>query len=148
VAVFELARNSRREHTLSVTPHPPENTSAGTQVVPLLEVRTLCARDELRARWANAGQRADIIHQPAERRTRGGAACAFASSAAQAGQPDADLFDPLGRLGFDAPWRKQLPEVLKLPLISPNGNANEIIGEFLGSDRSCSLQDTCEGAVK
>ncbi len=49
------------------------------------KVRTLCASpDELRARWADAGQRADIIHQLAERDID------FSTVAAQAGQPDAE----------------------------------------------------------
>lgn len=51
------------------------------------KVRTLCVSpDELCARWADAGQRADIIQQLAERGIQ------FASLAAQAGQPDADPF--------------------------------------------------------
>jgi type I restriction enzyme R subunit len=49
---------------------------------------------ELRARWADAGQGADIIHQLAER------GIDFASVAAQAGQPAADPFDLLCHVGF------------------------------------------------
>ncbi|MBM3840553.1 MAG: hypothetical protein FJ398_21840 [Verrucomicrobia bacterium] len=62
------------------------------------KVRTLCASpDELRARWADAGQRADIIHQLADR------GIDVATVAAQAGQPDADPFDLLCHLAFNAP---------------------------------------------
>ena len=49
------------------------------------KVRTLCASpDELRARWADAGQRADIVQQLAER------GIDFQQVAVQAGKPDAD----------------------------------------------------------
>src|ERR1035437_1650678 len=62
------------------------------------KVRTLCASpDQLRARWADADQRADIIHQLAER------GIDFQQVAAQAGQPDADPFDLLCHLAFNAP---------------------------------------------
>jgi len=62
------------------------------------KVRTLCASpDELRARWADAGQRADIIQQLAER------GIDFQQVAAQTGQPDADPFDLLCHLAFHAP---------------------------------------------
>ncbi len=62
------------------------------------KVRTLCASpDELRARWADAGQRADIIQQLAER------GIDFPTVAAQAGKPDADPFDLLCHLAFNAP---------------------------------------------
>jgi type I restriction enzyme, R subunit len=62
------------------------------------KVRSLFARPEdLRACWANAGQRADIIHQLAER------GIDFQRVAAQAGQPDAHPFDLLCHLAFNAP---------------------------------------------
>ena len=62
------------------------------------KVQTLCANpDELRARWADAGQRADIIQQLAER------GIDFQQVAAQAGKPDADPFDLLCHLAFNAP---------------------------------------------
>lgn len=62
------------------------------------KVRTLCASpDELRVRWADAEGRAEIIQQLAER------GIDFASVAAQAGQPDADPFDLLCHLAFNAP---------------------------------------------
>ena len=62
------------------------------------KVRTLCASpDELRARWADAGQRADIIQQLDER------GIDFQQVAAQADKPDADPFDLLCYLAFNAP---------------------------------------------
>jgi type I restriction enzyme R subunit len=62
------------------------------------KVRTLCAsQDKLRTRWADAGQRADIIQQLAER------GIDFQTVAAQAGKPDADPFDLLCHLAFNAP---------------------------------------------
>jgi type I restriction enzyme R subunit len=74
------------------------------------KVRTLCASpDELRARWADAGQRADIIQQLAER------GIDFQQVAAQAGKPDADPFDLLCHLAFNAPvlTRRQRADRLK-----------------------------------
>jgi type I restriction enzyme R subunit len=62
------------------------------------KVRTLCTSpDDLRARWADAEGRAEVIQQLAER------GIDFASVAAQAGQPDADPFDLLCHLAFNAP---------------------------------------------
>jgi type I restriction enzyme R subunit len=62
------------------------------------KVRTLCTGpDDLRTRWANASQRADIIQQLAER------GIDFQTVAAQAGKPDADPFDMLCHLAFNAP---------------------------------------------
>ena len=74
------------------------------------KVRTLCASpDELRARWADTGQRADIIQQLSER------GIDFAQVAAQAGRPDADPFDLLCHLAFNAPvlTRRQRADRLK-----------------------------------
>ena len=62
------------------------------------KVRTLCASpDELRARWADAGQRAEIVEQLAER------GIDFQQVALQAGRPEADPFDLLCHLAFKAP---------------------------------------------
>jgi type I restriction enzyme R subunit len=62
------------------------------------KVRTLCAGpDELRARWSDAAQRAEIIQQLAER------GIDFQQVALQAGKPDADPFDLLCHLAFNAP---------------------------------------------
>jgi type I restriction enzyme, R subunit len=74
------------------------------------KVRTLCASpDELRARWADAGQRADIIQQLAER------GIDFQTVALQAGKPDADPFDLLCHLAFNAPvlTRRQRADRMK-----------------------------------
>jgi type I restriction enzyme R subunit len=62
------------------------------------KVRTLCAGpDDLRARWSDAGQRAEIIQQLAER------GIDFQQVALQAGKPEADPFDLLCHLAFNAP---------------------------------------------
>jgi len=62
------------------------------------KVRTLCANpEELRTRWADPGHRAMILHQLAER------GIDFPAVAAQAGKPDADPFDLLCHLAFNAP---------------------------------------------
>src|SRR5438874_4017389 len=74
------------------------------------KVRTLCAGpEELRARWADAGQRADIIHQLAER------GIDFQQVTLQAGKPDADPFDLLCHLAFNAPLltRRQRADRMK-----------------------------------
>jgi len=74
------------------------------------KVRTLCASpDELRARWADAGQRADIIQQLAER------GIDFQQVALQTGKPDADPFDLLCHLAFNAPvlTRRQRADRMK-----------------------------------
>src|SRR5439155_3863917 len=75
------------------------------------KVRTLCAGpDELRARWADAGQRAEIIQQLAER------GIDFQQVALQAGKPDADPFDLLCHLAFNAPvlTRRQRADRMKM----------------------------------
>jgi type I restriction enzyme R subunit len=74
------------------------------------KVRTLCPDQEyLRSRWSDAGHRADIISQLAER------GIDFAAVAAQAGRPDADPFDLLCHLAFNAPvlTRRQRAERVK-----------------------------------
>lgn len=74
------------------------------------KVRTLCPDQEyLRTRWSDAGQRSDIIRQLAERGIE------FAAVAAQAGRPDADPFDLLCHLAFNAPvlTRRQRAERVK-----------------------------------
>jgi type I restriction enzyme R subunit len=53
--------------------------------------------EDLRARWADTEQRAAIIEQLAERGVD------FQTVAAQAGKPDADPFDLLCHLAFNAP---------------------------------------------
>ena len=74
------------------------------------KVRSLFARaEDLRVRWADAGQRADIIQQLAER------GIDFPTVAAQAGKPEADPFDLLCHLAFNAPvlTRRQRADRLK-----------------------------------
>jgi type I restriction enzyme R subunit len=74
------------------------------------KVRTLCtSQDKLRTRWADAGQRADIIQQLAER------GIDFQQVAVQAGKPEADPFDLLCHLAFNAPvlTRRQRADRLK-----------------------------------
>ena len=84
--VYELDSDGKQLRVIKLTDYTAE------------KVRTLCAGpDELRARWADADQRADIIHQLAER------GIDFQQVAAQAGQPDADPFDLLCHLAFNAP---------------------------------------------
>ena len=74
------------------------------------KVRTLCTGlEDLRARWADAEQRAAIIEQLAER------GIDFQTVAAQAGKPDADPFDLLCHLAFNAPvlTRRQRADQVK-----------------------------------
>ena len=74
------------------------------------KVRTLCSGpDDLRTRWSVAEHRAVILHQLAER------GIDFPTLAAQAGQPDADPFDLLCHLAFNAPLltRRQRAERVK-----------------------------------
>jgi type I restriction enzyme R subunit len=95
--------------------HELESDGKQLRVVKLTDytaekVRTLCAGpDELRARWADAGQRADIVQQLA------GRGIDFQQVALQAGKPDADPFDLLCHLAFDAPvlTRRQRADRLK-----------------------------------
>jgi type I restriction enzyme R subunit len=74
------------------------------------KVRTLCAGpDEFRARWADASQRAEIIQQLAERGVD------YQQVALQAGKPDADPFDLLCHLAYNAPLisRRQRADRMK-----------------------------------
>lgn len=70
---------------------------------------TCTSPGELYARWADAGQRADTIKQPAER------GIDSATVAAQASKPEADPFDLLCHLAFNAPvlTRRQRADRLK-----------------------------------
>jgi type I restriction enzyme R subunit len=84
--VYELDSDGKQLRVVKLTDYTAE------------KVRTLCANpDELRARWADADQRAEIMHQLAER------GIDFQQVAAQAGKPDADPFDLLCHLAFNAP---------------------------------------------
>jgi type I restriction enzyme R subunit len=95
---YELDSNGKQLRVVKLTDYTAE------------KVRTLCASpDELRARWADAGQRADVIQQLAER------GIDFQQVAAQAGKPDADPFDLLCHLAFNAPvlTRRQRADRMK-----------------------------------
>jgi type I restriction enzyme R subunit len=62
------------------------------------KVRVLCSGpDDLRAHWSDAGKRADILQKLAER------GIDFPAVAEQAGQPEADPFDLLCHLAYNAP---------------------------------------------
>jgi type I restriction enzyme R subunit len=96
------------------------------------KVRTLCTGvGDLRARWQDAGQRADIIQQLAER------GIDFQTVAAQAGRPEADPFDVMCHLAFNAPMltRRQRAERLKrqhvafFKFFAPE--AREVLNELL-----------------
>jgi len=96
------------------------------------KVRTLCAsREDLLARWSDATKRAEITAQLAER------GIDFASVALQAGKPDADPFDLLCHLAFNAPvlTRRQRADRVKnqefafFALFAPE--AREILSELL-----------------
>jgi type I restriction enzyme R subunit len=72
-------------------------------------VRTLCASaQQLRARWVNAEQRNEIIQSLAER------GIDFEELAEQAKQPDADPFDLLCHLAFNAPLRTRRERAQRL----------------------------------
>jgi type I restriction enzyme R subunit len=97
------------------SPHELDSDGKQLRVITLTdyaveEVGTLCASpDELRARWADSDQRAEIIQQLAER------GIDFQQVAAQAGKPDADPFDLLCHLALNAPMltRRQRADRVK-----------------------------------
>ncbi len=96
--VYELDSDGKQLRVIKLTDYTAE------------KVRTLCASpDELRARWADAEQRADIIRQLTER------GIDFQQVALQAGKPEADPFDLLCHLAFNAPLltRRQRAERVK-----------------------------------
>jgi type I restriction enzyme, R subunit len=72
-------------------------------------VRTLCpSAQELRKQWANPDQRNEIIQALAER------GVSFEELAEQAKQPDADPFDLLCHLAFNAPLRTRRERAQRL----------------------------------
>ncbi|GHU17849.1 DEAD/DEAH box helicase [Betaproteobacteria bacterium] len=118
--VYELDADGKQLRVVKLTDYTAE------------KVRTLCASpDDLRARWADALQRAEILKQLAER------GIDFATVAAQAEQPDADPFDLLCHLAYNAPLltRRQRADRVKkqqaafFERYSPE--AREILGELL-----------------
>jgi type I restriction enzyme R subunit len=95
------------------------------------KVRSICPSTvELRARWCNPEQRAEIIEQLHER------GIDFQTLAIQAGQPDADPFDLLCHLAYNAPvlTRRQRADRLKKQAAMFNylkPEAREILSELL-----------------
>lgn len=118
--VHELDPDGRQLRVIKLTDYTAE------------KVRTLCASpDELRTRWANAGQRADIIQQLAER------GIDFQQVATQTGKPEADPFDLLCHLAFNAPMltrrqradRVKKQEIAFFKFFAPE--AQEILNDLL-----------------
>jgi type I restriction enzyme R subunit len=118
--VYELDPDGKQLRVIKLTDYTAE------------KVRTLCASpDELRARWADSAQRADVINQLAER------GIDFQQLALQAGKPDADPFDLLCHLAFNAPvlTRRQRAEKMKreqtpfFEMYAPS--AREILNDLL-----------------
>jgi type I restriction enzyme R subunit len=86
--VYELDANGKQLRVIHYTAYAAES------------VRTLCRSPrDLRERWADPAERAAIIEQLAER------GIDFIELAEHAGQPDADPFDLLCHLAFNAPLR-------------------------------------------
>ncbi len=86
--VYELDPDGKQLRVLTLTDYTAE------------KVRTLCANaHERRARWSDLDQRAEIVANLAERGVD------FQALALQAGQPEADPFDLLCHLAFNAPLR-------------------------------------------
>lgn len=82
-----------------------------------------------RARWADADQRADRVKRQQ--------AAFFNYYQPEAQDILRDLLEKYARDGGLqlVAVREHLPDVLKLPPISPHGNVNEIIGKFGGADQ-------------
>ncbi len=79
------------------------------------KVRSICpSKVDLRARWSDPEQRADIIEQLRER------GIDFQTLATQAGKPDADPFDLLCHLAYNAPMltRRQRADRVKKQQVS------------------------------
>jgi type I restriction enzyme R subunit len=96
------------------------------------KVRSICPSTvELRARWSNPEQRAQIIEQLHER------GIDFQTLAIQAGKPDADPFDLLCHLAYNAPvlTRRQRADRLKRQHVAFFGyfapEAREILNDLL-----------------
>jgi type I restriction enzyme R subunit len=95
--VHELDPNGRQLRVVRYTDYAAE------------AVRTLSpSAQDLRARWANAEQRNEIIQALAER------GVSFEELAEQAKQPDADPFDLLCHLAFNAPLRTRRERAQRL----------------------------------
>ena len=118
--VYELDADGKQLRVVELTDYTAE------------KVRTLCtSAADLRARWTDADQRADIIQQLA------GRGIDYLTVAAQAGKPDADPFDLLCHLAFNAPMltRRQRADRVKkqetafFAFFAPE--AREILGALL-----------------
>jgi type I restriction enzyme R subunit len=95
--VYELDPNGKQLRVVRYTDYAVET------------IRTLCpSAQELRARWANADQRNEIIEALAER------GVSFDELIEQAKQPDADPFDLLCHLAFNAPLRTRRERAQRL----------------------------------
>ena len=95
--VHELDPNGRQLRVVRYTDYAAE------------AVRTLCpSAQDLRARWANAEQRNEIIQALAER------GVSFDELAEQSQQPEADPFDLLCHLAFNAPLRTRRERAQRL----------------------------------
>jgi type I restriction enzyme, R subunit len=96
--VYELDADGKQLRVIKLTDYTAE------------KVRSLCAGPkDLRARWADADRRAEIIEPLQDR------GIDFTALAAQAGQPEADPFDLLCHLAYNAPvlTRRQRADRLK-----------------------------------
>jgi type I restriction enzyme R subunit len=95
--VHELDPNGKQLRVVRYTEYAAES------------VRILCpTAQDLRARWGNAEQRREIIQALAER------GISFEELAEQANQPDADPFDLLCHLAFNAPLRTRRERAQRL----------------------------------
>ncbi len=118
--VYELDPNGKQLRVVRYTDYAAES------------VRTLCpTAPELRALWADPAKRAEIIRQLEER------GISFAELADAAKQPDADPFDLLCHLAFNAPLRTRRERAQKLRETRPDifarysGEARQILEELL-----------------
>jgi type I restriction enzyme, R subunit len=118
--VYELDPNGKQLRVVRYTDYAAES------------VRTLCpSAPELRALWADPEKRNDIIRQLEER------GVSFAELADAAKQPEADPFDLLCHLAFNAPLRtrreraQKLRETRKDIFDRYSGEARQILEELL-----------------
>lgn len=95
--VYELDPDGKQLRVIRYTDYAAES------------VRTLCpTAPELRARWADPAQRAEIIERLAER------GVSFEELASAANQPEADPFDLLCHFAFNAPLRTRRERAQRL----------------------------------
>lgn len=118
--VYELDPEGRQLRVIRYTDYAAE------------AVRTLCpSAPELRCRWANADQRADIIRRLEER------GISFDELAEAAHQPESDPFDLLCHLAFNAPLKTRRERAQQLKRARPDffakfgPGARQILEELL-----------------